>query len=280
MTAATHVAIINHSARVSNTAFRTMCRAVRKQALDYGPKAGLRMPVVTEYGTPPETLPAHFVPIRIFDDADVANALGYHDVDQDTGVPYGRVFAGTVLDAGGSLLGETGDPALAVSTCLSHEFGEWRADAWCTAWTDISERYQVATENADPVQGDAYFIDAYGTHVAVSNLLLPEWFNMASKAPSGAYDLMGKLHAPLTATPGGYWIIRDLFNRGKIGQQFFRVADLDELPPLATGQGFRHASMARSVELAPIDATKHHPASRTYRRLGGAFAGVAREVTA
>jgi hypothetical protein len=45
--------------------------------------------------------------------------------------------------------------------------------------------------------------------VAVSNLIIPRtWAN--PKAPKGSrFDIMEKLKAPFTRTPGGYWIQMD-----------------------------------------------------------------------
>jgi hypothetical protein len=134
-------------------------------------------------------VPVGSVPLLIVDNPDVANALGYHDVDP-RGMPYGRVFVDPVLDNGGSALGDKGDPSLSVSAVLSHEVLEWWYDPACNDWADRG-RTSVAKELCDPVEADWYRIDG----VAVSNYVLPAWFNPLDKV--GPFDRLGKLTKPV-----------------------------------------------------------------------------------
>jgi hypothetical protein len=143
-------------------------------------------------------VPVGSIPMLIVDNPGVANALGYHDVDPQ-GVPYGRVFVDPVLDNGGTVLGTGGDPSLSVSAVLSHEVLEWWYDPTCGDWADRG-RSSVAKELCDPVEQDYYLIDG----VAVSNYILPAWFNSLDKV--GPFDAMGKLTKPFSMTKGGYWI--------------------------------------------------------------------------
>lgn len=211
----TRLAVINESKRVTDAQVDLIVGALKIQMRDYCAKAGLRTPTIARYrGAPKGT-----VPMVIVDNPDIAGALGYHDVAQD-GSDYMRIFVDPILDNGGSVVGDRGDPSLSVSGCASHEDGETAFDPDCNRWADTAEPgVQIALENSDPVQGDAYFVEVHGQRVAVSNLVLPAWFN--PKAKTGPFDLMGKLSAPFTMTKGGYWIERDF--RGREVEKFGRV---------------------------------------------------------
>jgi hypothetical protein len=86
-----------------------------------------------------------------------------------------------------------------VSAVLSHEVLEWWYDPACNDWSDRG-RSSVAKELCDPVEQDWYLIDG----VAVSNYILPAWFNPLDKV--GPFDYLGKLTKPFSMTKGGYWI--------------------------------------------------------------------------
>jgi len=132
--------------------------------------------------------------IRLLDHSDQAGALGYH-TDLPSGVPEGFAF---VLD--------TVNDGLPWQPTVSHELLEQLLDPWCSLCVpaklpgafgkDTGKVAVVALEDADPVEDDVYSIDG----VPVSNFVLPAWFTAAGTR----YDFLGKLHAPLTLTPGGY----------------------------------------------------------------------------
>lgn len=182
---------------VSTAQLNQIAYALRRQFQDYAQVADIRTPVIYIGQA------AGAFPITFFKNADVAQALGYHDTDS-RGNPYGKVFTDVILQNGGSVLGDKGDPAFSVSACASHEVGETLVDPTCYWWWD-NGHISIAAEDADPVQGDAYTING----VAVSNLIIPQaWAN--PKAPRSArFDMMEKLTAPFTRTPGGYWVQMD-----------------------------------------------------------------------
>lgn len=171
------------------------------------------------------------IPHYIFDTADVAGALGYHDVDPQ-GRAYIKTFAGTVLDNGGTLL----DGSNSVSVTASHECCEAVVDENASMWNTIPDgttlpsgkqvtRALVALESADPVEGDSYpcmVVGKGGTliKVSVSNFVLPAWFDFKHPGP---YDQMGLVLQPFETRPGGYLIVDEA---GTVSQDFARMHPL------------------------------------------------------
>lgn len=143
-------------------------------------------------------VPPHSSTLAIFDDADQAGALGYHD-ETPQGLPYGKVFAETILQNGGTIQ----DSANSISVTLSHELLEIVGDPSCNWWADNVDGYSYAMELADAVEGDAYLID----DVYVSNFVTPAFFD--PHAPRGArLDYLHRLTRPFTMSRGGYQIRR------------------------------------------------------------------------
>lgn len=170
-------------------------------------------------------------PLAIFDDADQAGAFGYHD-QTPQGLPYGRVFARTILSNGGTIK----DGPSSVSVTLSHECLEIIGDPSVNWWADNVDGYSYAMELCDAVEGDAYLID----DIHVSNFVLPAYFN--PHAPAGTrLDYLHKLSRPFTMTRGGYQIRRR-----------------------ADGQVMNVFASAFPTWKRPL---KDHPAARTLRRL-------------
>jgi hypothetical protein len=164
----TKLAVINESKRVTASEVGLMVAAVRRQAHQAARLIDRYVPSIrTARGAPVGS-----VPLLIVDN---------------------------VLDNGGSALGDRGDPSLSVSAVLSHEVLEWWYDPACNDWSDRG-RSSVAKELCDPVENDYYLIDG----VAVSNFVLPAWFNSLDKR--GPWDRLGRLFGPFTMTHGGYWI--------------------------------------------------------------------------
>lgn len=139
-------------------------------------------------------------PIYLLDSPDVANALGYHDVDPQ-GRPYGRVFVDPTRSAGVSL-----------SSVISHEVLEAFGDSDVNFWGDSGRGVAVALELCDPVENSVYQIDG----VKLSNFVLPAWFN--PYVPAGTkVDFLAHLHHPYQLESGGYKIT---MVEGRIGQVF------------------------------------------------------------
>jgi len=133
--------------------------------------------------------------IFLFDDSDVAGALGYHDVTP-MGDPYARVFVRDTLDSGGTVL--TG--ASSVSVTLSHELLEMLWDPDCNLYRPAPDGYTYAQEACDAVEADAYEIMP---GVWVSNFILDDFFNPDA---TGKRDYMGVVTAAFQTRPGGYQI--------------------------------------------------------------------------
>ncbi len=145
-----------------------------------------------------KTPPTGASQLVMLDDADQADALGYHDETPD-GVPYGRVFVRPILGSGGTVA--TG--ANSISATLSHELLEMVGDPSANLWADGPGGFDYAVELCDAVEGDAYEIDG----IAVSNFVLPAFFDPQAAADA-RFDYVAKLGKPFTMTPGGYQIRR------------------------------------------------------------------------
>lgn len=123
----------------------------------------------------------------LFDDADQAGALGYHDLT-DQGLPSGITFVKTTLDAG-----------LPWQPTFSHEVLELAADPFCFSlvrnpYTNQDEWLEVG----DPVEAGSYEIDG----VAVSDFVLPGWFGATS--PNLPFNYLDTVSEPFKLAPGGY----------------------------------------------------------------------------
>jgi hypothetical protein len=189
--------LISHSSRLSPTDVDTIARVVDSQ-LTYHVAARWEM---TPWRMLAQPWSGAF-PMVIFDHADQADALGYHDVDPH-GHPYGRVFVDPILQNGGGVLDGVGG---SVSATVSHEAIEVAGDQYANVWTEMPDGREVARELADPVEQDAYILrlSSSGLKAQVSSFVLPNWFSNAE----GPYDYMGRLSAPWTMSPGGYLIVR------------------------------------------------------------------------
>ncbi len=180
------IQVVNQSSVVGSADLSAMVSAVQRQITEHvAPHYGIDAQLVLS--EQPEK-------IRILDTSDQADALGYHDAT-DTGF----VFAKTTLAAGDQ-----------VSATFSHEALEQLADRWAglsvEGYVQQHRRHgrsrvpaQIAYELCDAVENDEYQIDG----VAVSNFCLPAWFDVNGVGP---FDYLGKLLAPFTLSPGGYFL--------------------------------------------------------------------------
>ena len=131
----------------------------------------------------------------------------------------------------------SGDQSL--SQALSHEICETIGDEATNLWADDRTGTEWARELCDPVESGWYV--AAG-NVAVSDFVLPAWFEVGSGGP---YSMLQALHdgngppAPFTIAAGGYAVVR-------------------------TSSGDEHQVTAMG---APRNlAKKRSPTSRTWRR--------------
>lgn len=198
-TSVPRIAVVNESTLMSNAEVYHFVPALQHQVRrDFAPLWGCDATVVTML--PSQVQGFHWV-LGVFDNADQANALGYHDLTP-AGKPVMKVFVADSQSAN-----------VTVSSVASHELLETLADPWIESLTladngDGTGRIYMQ-EVCDPVEADSYSI--WG--VVVSNFVTPWWFG--DPLPPGAkYDFLGNLKAPFTMTPGGYFGYRDVTATG------------------------------------------------------------------
>jgi hypothetical protein len=224
----TQIAWINQSqGQLADADAARIVEALNLQAPDLA--AGWPGTEISHVTATADTVPAGAVKAYWLQNADVAGALGYHDVDP-SGDPYIRVFTETILSNGGSAL----SGAVSISVCSSHEACEEAVDPTCTSTSTAPNGDVWADETADPVESNSYDVTTSdGTVVAVSDFVLPSFFQEAGTAP---FDKLSVLTAPFTIAQGGYGIVN---NKQVFGEEYPEWRK----------------------------TTKEFPASRTYRRL-------------
>jgi hypothetical protein len=135
------------------------------------------------------------------DDADQANALGYHDLTPE-GLPLGKVFVRTTLSSKNL-----------VSVTASHELAEMLADPAIDLAAEAPDGTFYAYEVADPVEEETFDIDG----IPMSNFVYPSWFEGFRKPKSDKFDDLGSCQKPFQIRPGGYMSI---FKNGQWTQIF------------------------------------------------------------
>ena len=132
--------------------------------------------------------------LTVFDNSDVADALGYHDLTPD-GLPIGKVFAGSDVQFGQSW-----------TVTASHELLEMLGDpdVNLTVFVQNSDTAGklYAYEVCDACEADqfSYAIDG----VQVSDFVYPAWFESFRAAGSTQFDFQKQINAPLQLLTGGY----------------------------------------------------------------------------
>jgi peptidoglycan hydrolase-like protein with peptidoglycan-binding domain len=127
--------------------------------------------------------------ILFLDDADAADALGYHDLTPE-GLPLSKVFVRTTLN-----------DAQKVSVTAARELAEMLVDPGIQMGA-IGPDGQTwyAYEVADAVEREEFEVRG----VAVSNFVYPAWFE-AFRAPGSAqFDHLRTCNRPFELRPGGY----------------------------------------------------------------------------
>lgn len=200
------IAVINHSTEnsLAPPILEQMVAAVQLQICEHYTDLWQSGPVDIRVTTMEGALIDEDI-IAVFDNADQAGVLGYHDVTP-SGSPYGKVFVRPILDNEGTLI----QGPNSISVTLSHEVLEMIGDPYVNFWADGPDGKEFALELGDAVEGDSYDIDG----VSVSNFIGPRWFNQNGPGP---YDWMKKLSKPFTMTQGGYLIVRE---NGNVKQIF------------------------------------------------------------
>lgn len=200
------IAIVNHSTRVSNEDISTMTEACQVQMTEHICKAWGGAATLTFYADK-NAVPQDAWLVSIIDNSSVADALGYHTVENNNEID-AFVFCEPVLDNGGVVLGDSGNAdTISVASVLSHECGEMKIDPMCNSYKRGPMRPEgnlYSQEIADPVQDSGYFVVVNGVSVAVSDFVLPAYFDPNG---SGQFDYLGRLSAPFSLTAGGYCVV-------------------------------------------------------------------------
>ena len=188
--------ILNESTVLTKAEVATVVPALNMQlARDVEPAWGIqaRTRLVAREGVHPE----HWV-LALLDDADMANALGYHETRAD-GLPLGKVFVKTTKDAG-----------LKWTATLSHELIEMVCDPEINLTVvDQGAGKAWCYEACDACEADALGYDIGG--VRVSDFVYPAYFELWRTI--GPFDHQRHLTGPLTLAPGGYLACWDFATR-------------------------------------------------------------------
>ena len=136
-----------------------------------------------------------------FDNADAANALGYHDLTKG-GQPVAKIFVKTTL----------ADKQL-VSVTACHELFEMVIDPVANLSAEAKDGTEYAYEMSDPVEEDTFLVDG----IEMSNFVHPSWFEPFNHPPGTKFDHLGRLKKPFSMTKGGYMIIK---KKGKVSQVY------------------------------------------------------------
>ena len=183
------IAVVNASTVVSDADVKKMVDAIQVQIdRDWTPAWGVPAKLsLVPHGQKP---PASMWWQTIFDHADQAGALGYHDLTS-AGLPIGKVFAKTTLDAGDL-----------VSVTLSHEVLEMLGDPDINLIVQKGPR-AYAYEVCDAVEDDSLGYDING--VRVSDFVYPQYFETFWHKGAAKFDHLGHLSGPVpNITHGGY----------------------------------------------------------------------------
>lgn len=201
------ISVINHSKGVRDAELQDVIRAINRQVReDFEPYWGMAAMLRLEgrsAKTPDQAVAADMrgdAVIYLWDQADVADAIGYHDRN-DHGVPFGFVFT--------EISKQLGEPW---SVTLSHEALELIGDPETNLLVigphpNESREVFYWYEMCDAVQAETYKIDG----VAVSNFVLPLYFTgtrdfdeLGARNDFLANTNQGFSLASFGVNPGGY----------------------------------------------------------------------------
>ena len=163
--------------------------------------------------------------VFLLDTSDIQSALGYHDLSSN--IPYGKCFAKTLLDDGGTILYSSNSLIPTFAQTVSHEVFELLVDPLCNSWWDIGDGQTLfASETCDPVESNVVVANVLVTPakttynvitkknvvsipavyqlVGLSDWILPAWSD--PQATKGPFNHLNTLKAPFTLDKGGYGI--------------------------------------------------------------------------
>jgi hypothetical protein len=185
------ISVLNLSTAITDEAVFNATRDLQTQVKrDFAPfwAVDADLQFCPRTGTPPKAGSWWLV---VLDDADQANAVGYHDLTAQ-GLPLGKVFARTDAESGHNW-----------TVTASHELLEMLADPWmdrCCLNIQEGSSQIFAYEVCDACEDDGFGYRIGDT--LVSDFVFPSWFNAKSTGPR--YDFCDFVKAPLQILPGGF----------------------------------------------------------------------------
>lgn len=126
------------------------------------------------------------------DTADVAGALGYHDLTQG-GMPMSYVFTKTTQEGGED-----------VAVTAAHELTEMLVDPGVQMWALGPKNVLYAYETCDAVEATNFLVD----NIPMSNFQYPSWFELWRKPSSCKFDHLGLCTRPFQLLRGGYSLVQ------------------------------------------------------------------------
>ena len=164
--------------------------------------------------------------IFILDNSDlnIPGIIGYHDFN--TNIPYGKCFAKTILNYGGTVLYSSDFSIPTIAQTITHEVFEMLFDPLCNTWWDTGDgKTLVASETVDAVQCNVVVVNvlvspaktlynvktrkttvlsnAIYQKVGLCDWVLPSWSNPKGTGP---FNHLNTLKAPFTLDKNGYII--------------------------------------------------------------------------
>jgi len=203
----TRISIINRSTVVTDTDGSYMTTAMNMILPTFCKDWSVINYRVSYVPTNVATIPANSYHIYIYDNADVSGVLAYHDIQ--SAVPFGRVFAKTVLQNKGVVLYEPTLTLPTVAQAVSHEIFELIIDPRCNIWwMHYFSGLLVAGEVCDPVQSNVVVITlANKVKVGLSDWVLPSW--QCAQNTTGPFNHLKTLTAPFQVKNGYVMAIKN-----------------------------------------------------------------------
>jgi hypothetical protein len=127
------------------------------------------------------------------DDADAADALGYHDLTSRH-QPISKIFVKTTLAAG---------ELVSVTAC--HELFEMAVDPGANIWAQGPGGAFYAYEMSDAVEEETFDVDG----IAMSDFVHPAFFEPWTHPKGTKFDHLGLVTKPFQTLKGGYQIVSD-----------------------------------------------------------------------
>lgn len=203
------IAIVNSSSMVKDADVKVMVDAIQIQLTKHVLPAWNMQEATIKFYADVKTIPNQAWVIYVIDnDPQVEGALGFHEEVSDQVVGY--IMCQPILSNGGTVLAfDAKNPgAYTVSGTLSHEVIEAIGDPDTNSYYDDGAMSWCG-ELCDTVEQIGYGIKVGGVEVAVSDFVLPSFFNPSGVlSKDGPFNYLGSVKRPFTILDGGYAIIR------------------------------------------------------------------------